>query len=124
MYDIILLGISIAESENTDRLRNNLETSLALEITKQGGIKYMSNNSSSDLMSGLFTGLIIGIGLGLLYAPRSGHELRDDLKHRTAEIRARAEELGDHLIDRAEEIGDDVRHHIKRPSLKVNDTAC
>ncbi|MBI2897275.1 MAG: YtxH domain-containing protein [Deltaproteobacteria bacterium] len=49
---------------------------------------------------GLFgAGLLLGAGLGLLFAPRSGHELRHDMKERTIgrlrAVREKTKETGD-----------------------------
>ncbi|TFG45094.1 MAG: YtxH domain-containing protein [Dehalococcoidia bacterium] len=82
-----------------------------------GGGKEMSNNSPGSLMSGLLTGVAIGISLGLLYAPRTGREIRAELKHRALELKDRAEELGEDLLEQVEELGDDVRTRIKKATV-------
>jgi gas vesicle protein len=77
----------------------------------------MSNNNSSGLLSGLLTGIAIGVSLGLLYAPRPGREIREDLKHRVLELRDRAEEFGDDLVDRFEEVNCEVKSHLKKAAV-------
>ena len=51
-----------------------------------------NNGTLRGFVAGLFTGGVIGASLALLYAPKSGKELRADLK-----------EKADHLIDDADE---------------------
>ena len=51
-----------------------------------------NNGTLRGFVAGLFAGGVIGASLALLYAPKSGKELRADLK-----------EKADHLIDDADE---------------------
>ena len=81
----------------------------------------MSNNAPGSLMSGLLTGVAIGISLGLLYAPHPGHEIRAELKHRALKLKDRAEELGEDLLEQVEEIGEDVRTRIKKLPRRLKD---
>lgn len=49
-------------------------------------------NRDSDLLKGLFIGGLIGIALGLLFAPKSGKETREDITRRANEMLAKAKE--------------------------------
>jgi gas vesicle protein len=51
------------------------------------GEKNMSgeNNSGKGLLIGLLAGGAVGAILGLLFAPKSGRELREDIKHKSDE---------------------------------------
>src|SRR5215469_1234767 len=52
---------------------------------------------------GIFgVGMLVGAGLGLLLAPRSGRELRDDLRNR---IQGAEEELNDTQLSNAQDRG-------------------
>lgn len=42
---------------------------------------------------GFFTGLAVGAGLGVLFAPKSGKETREDLKKKANELIEKAKEL-------------------------------
>lgn len=44
------------------------------------------NGMSKGLILGLLTGTIIGSVLGLLFAPKSGRELRGDLKEKSEDF--------------------------------------
>lgn len=47
----------------------------------------MKNGSSgSAFITGLFTGALLGAGLGLLFAPKSGSEIRRDLSERAERL--------------------------------------
>lgn len=49
-------------------------------------------DKDSDLFKGLFIGGLIGIALGLLFAPKSGKETREDITRRANEMLAKAKE--------------------------------
>ena len=49
--------------------------------------------STVSFIKGLVFGGLIGAGLALLYAPKSGKELRKDIKEKTAELKTDAEKL-------------------------------
>jgi len=54
------------------------------------------NKMAKGLMVGFLTGTIVGGVIALLYAPKSGKELREDLKKKSEEITADVE---NYLID-------------------------
>ena len=59
----------------------------------------MSSNSSRNLFIGFLSGAVIGGIVALLTAPKSGSELRADLKKKSGEI---ADDLEDYLHDAQE----------------------
>ncbi|PPD57599.1 YtxH domain-containing protein [Dehalogenimonas etheniformans] len=65
----------------------------------------MEENTNRGLLAGLLMGTAIGVGLGLLYAPRSGAETRDMLRKRADEMKSRAESLGNSIRDKVAAIG-------------------
>ena len=50
-------------------------------------------NSGESFKTGFVLGAIVGAAVGLLLAPKSGHEMRADLLEQSEALRARAEEL-------------------------------
>jgi gas vesicle protein len=50
------------------------------------------SDRSGDFIKGLFIGGLIGAVLGILYAPKSGKETREDIARKTEELMARARE--------------------------------
>jgi len=59
------------------------------------------NNSGSSIFFGFLAGGIIGAGLALLYAPKTGRELRNDIKSRTDEYLDEAEKYIAEARDKA-----------------------
>ena len=60
-------------------------------------------------ISSLFTGIAIGAGLALLFAPRSGRDTRDMLTEKGSHLRDRAVEIASDTRHRAVEIANDTR---------------
>ncbi len=61
-------------------------------------VVYVERNDSSARW--LFWGALLGAGLALLYAPRSGEETRRTLQRRLRRLRAATEERIDELVER------------------------
>ncbi len=61
-------------------------------------VVFVERNDSSARW--LFWGAILGAGLALLYAPRSGEETRRTLQRRLRRLRAATEERVDELVER------------------------
>jgi gas vesicle protein len=55
-----------------------------------GGVLMSENNS--DLLVGLFIGGLIGTALGILYAPKSGKETREDISSKANELLVKAKD--------------------------------
>jgi gas vesicle protein len=47
---------------------------------------------NSDLLKGLFVGGLIGMVLGVLFAPKSGKETREDITRKADELLVKAKE--------------------------------
>jgi gas vesicle protein len=54
---------------------------------RNGGVK-MSENRSCHLLQGLFVGALAGVVVGLLSAPKSGKETREELSMKANELAA------------------------------------
>jgi hypothetical protein len=65
--------LSLKELRNLDR-DDLLET---LGLQRRGNVDWVV-----PTVTALGVGLLVGAGLGLLLAPKSGHELREDLRER------------------------------------------
>jgi len=73
------------------------------------------NNLSKGLLIGFLTGGIVGAAIALLYAPKSGKELRQDIKVKADEFRDDA----DKYIDVAKEKAVDLYNDGKKKSEKL-----
>jgi gas vesicle protein len=62
------------------------------------GVVYVERESGS--VKPVLLGLLVGLGLGLLFAPQSGEQTRRGLNRRLRKFRALAEETVDELSER------------------------
>ena len=51
----------------------------------------MSTNGGSSFLKGVIFGGFIGEGLALLYAPKPGKEMREEIKKKSTELRVNSE---------------------------------
>ena len=73
-----------------------------------------SEGNGSSFMMGLFTGTLIGAGIGLLLAPKAGSELRRQLKTRAGKLADSAEAGYRRAADAASDIADRGREMVGR----------
>ena len=85
------------------------------------GYDRFEDNGSGSFWMGLMTGAVLGAGLGMLFAPKSGAELRrqlsrqaGDLADTAAEGARRAGEVADEWADRGRELYDKTRDVVSR----------
>ncbi len=67
------------------------------------GEGHTSDRASLDAVL-ILGALAVGAAVALLYAPRSGERTRRQLRRRYEDLRDRAADLGDDLVDRVEEL--------------------
>jgi gas vesicle protein len=78
---------------------------------KKGG-SFMSNRTT-DFLAGLLIGGIIGAAVGILYAPKSGKETREELGRKTDEWMAKAREEYETAVERSKKIYDATVSRLK-----------
>jgi gas vesicle protein len=71
------------------------------------------------MMRNFLTGLGLGFGVGMLIAPQSGEETRDQLRARIGAIGSRAEEAGDELRERAGDSAEELRGRMQDVAARV-----
>lgn len=90
------------------------------------------DGSFASFIKGLFVGSFIGAGLALLYAPKTGKELRQDLKEKSTELKSEAEKYyeeakdisSDLLVDslrKAEQLKKEAEQKYNEAKIKVEE---
>jgi len=89
----------------------------------------MSENGS-DFLKGLIFGGLVGVAIGLLYAPKSGKETRDDLTIRADEFISKAkEEMEKHreeydsALERIKKTGSSIKSKASQAQDKIGSLA-
>ncbi|MCX7925509.1 MAG: YtxH domain-containing protein [Fimbriimonadales bacterium] len=71
------------------------------------------------LLAGIGLGVLIGAVIGLLFAPKSGEEIRGDLGQRLHDLSEKVRELSHQLSERAGEMGRNLRERVGRKAHEV-----
>jgi gas vesicle protein len=58
-------------------------------------------NKNGDFIAGLIVGGLIGAVIGILYAPKSGRETREELGRKADEILSKAKEEYEHAVEKS-----------------------
>src|SRR5512138_3267471 len=73
--------------------------------------KYENEGGGGSFVMGLLTGTVLGAGLGMLFAPKSGTELRNQLSEQAGNLKNQAGEWADRgrdMYNQAAEKGRDA----------------
>jgi gas vesicle protein len=62
---------------------------------------FFMSEKNSDLLKGLFIGGFIGVILGILYAPQSGKETREDITRTADELLGKAKEEYEKVVEKS-----------------------
>ena len=73
----------------------------------------MERTNGTDTALFFLAGGLVGAGIALLYAPRSGQELRGLISERVREGTERGRELGARAADRSRELLQEARHGLE-----------
>jgi gas vesicle protein len=71
------------------------------------------------LLAGIGLGVLIGAVLGLLFAPKSGEELRSDLSQRLHDLSEKVRELSQQIYERGGETVRNLRERVARKAHEV-----
>lgn len=74
-------------------------------------------------VSSLLTGVLIGAGIALLFAPKSGNETRDMLTEKGSELRDKAVEIAKDTRERAQVSFEEARNKIEEKVKNVKEGA-
>lgn len=85
----------------------------------------MSNDEEKSILlsvlAGIGLGAIIGAAAGLLFAPKTGTETREDIKKAAEDIRSRAGEVVTELSTSADELAQKTKGLIETTKSKVQE---
>jgi gas vesicle protein len=70
-------------------------------------------SKSGDFIGGLIVGGLIGAVIGILYAPKSGRETREDLARRADEVMAKAKEEYEIAVEKGKKAYDATLARLK-----------
>jgi len=73
----------------------------------------MPRTNASDYMASFLVGGLVGAGLALLFAPRSGRELRGLIGDKVREGADRGRELGERVTQKSRELIDDAKQGLQ-----------
>ena len=76
----------------------------------------MSANNR-ELLTGLLIGGLIGAALGILYAPKSGKDTRDDITGKAKDFLAKTKEEYEKAVERSKSVYDAAVKHLKCPDI-------
>ena len=73
----------------------------------------MQRTNGSDYLASFLLGGLVGAGMALLFAPKSGRELRGLIGERVRESADRGRELKDRVVERGREMVDEARQGLQ-----------
>jgi gas vesicle protein len=76
-----------------------------------------------SFLMGLLAGTVLGAGLGMLFAPKAGSELRSQLSESAGQLRSRAGDFGQQASEKVSQIVDRGREAYDRARTSVSDMA-
>ncbi len=79
------------------------------------------SNGAGKFFGGLIVGTAIGTLAGILFAPRSGKETRQDLKRSAQDLPKLAEELGSNMQYQADRITEQAQRTIDEAIIRLQD---
>jgi gas vesicle protein len=79
------------------------------------------SDRSVDFVKGLFIGGLIGAVLGILYAPKSGKETREDIARKTEDMMARAREEYDLALEKSKKAYETAVKRLKEVEISAKE---
>ena len=84
---------------------------------------YDGGSAAGAFFTGLFAGAVIGAGLGLWFAPKTGAQMREQISDSAREFGERASKTVNDLADRGREVFDKAREVISTAGEQFNQVA-
>jgi hypothetical protein len=76
--------------------------------------RFEREDSGGSFLMGLLAGTVLGAGLGMLFAPKTGSELRNQLSEQTGRLRSTANDAYSQATDKVSQIVDRGREAYDR----------
>jgi len=84
---------------------------------------YDNGSSTGAFFTGLFAGAVIGAGLGLWFAPKTGVEMREQIGETARDLGQRASRTVNDIADRGREAFDRAREVVSTAGDQINQVA-
>jgi len=84
---------------------------------------YDSGGSTGAFFTGLFAGAVIGAGLGLWFAPKTGAEMREQITGTARDVGQRVGKTVNDLADRGRDAFDKARDVVTNAGDQINQVA-
>ncbi len=81
------------------------------------------SEKNGDLIKGLFIGGLIGIALGILLAPRSGKETRENIKHKANDFYVKAKEQYGNVAEKSKLALETSRQYLNDMNFSAKEKA-
>ena len=83
----------------------------------------MSDNRCGDWMKGLLVGSLVGVIVGLLYAPKSGRETPDELSDRAKDIAGKLKDEYDVAFEKSKSAYENLLRKLKEVEARAEQKA-
>ena len=83
----------------------------------------MSDNRCGDWMKGLLIGGLLGVIVGMLYAPKSGRETRDELSEKAKDVAGKLKEEYDVALEKSKSAYENLLKKLKEVEAKAEKKA-
>ena len=93
----------------------------AVAELRRDGTMYREEQAGASFVLGIFTGALIGAGIALLFAPKPGHEMRQQLGEQYRGLAERVNETTQHLRDSAGTLRQQGRERVQKAAGELSD---
>ena len=105
------------------RLQQDEYTGIIEEAKMDYEQQRLDSNSGLTFMTGLFAGALIGTGIGLLFAPRKGSELREQLSDAATSVGKTVSKTADDFVEKGRTAYDRARDVASRAGDEIDRVA-